>query len=220
MTMSYRRFLAVTAGACGLLAAFGGSPYLVRHATLDVARAAAAVAHEEDHVTAVELAEWIRDRKPGLRVIDLRSASEFETYHLPTSERVDLESLSSTPFRSDETIVLLSDGGTHAAQGWVFLQALGYRHVYFLRGGVGEWLDEVMSPTIAADAPPAARAAFQRASAVSRYFGGMPHVVDKRFDDHSSRGASASPDDDGSTRAPSPAPDTTAKVKQIRRRGC
>ena len=220
MTMSNRKLLGIAAATAGLLAAFGGSPYLARHATLDVARAAAAVAHEEDHVTAVELAEWIRDRKPGLRVIDLRSASAYSAWHLPTAERVPIESLPSTPFRSDETVVLVSDGGAHAAQGWVFLQALGYRHVYFLRGGVGEWLDDVMNPTIAADATPAARAAFQRVSAVSRYFGGAPHVVDKRLYDRSSRGPSASPDDDGTARAPSPLPDTAAKVKQIRRRGC
>jgi 3-mercaptopyruvate sulfurtransferase SseA len=42
--------------------------------------------------------------------------------------------------------VLVSDGGAHAAQGWVFLRALGIAHVYFLRGGLGEWLDDVMNP--------------------------------------------------------------------------
>jgi hypothetical protein len=36
-----------------------------------------------------------------------------------------------------------------------------------------------MNPTITADATPALRAAFQRASIVSRYFGGVPRIVDK-----------------------------------------
>jgi hypothetical protein len=41
------------------------------------------------------------------------------------------------------------------------------------------WIDEVMNPTITADAQPSARAAYERASIVSRYFGGVPRVVDK-----------------------------------------
>src|SRR5207237_129729 len=119
-----------------------------------------AVAHEDDHITALELAQWIRDRKPGLRVLDLRTPAEFDEYHLPRAENVSIEALPSMPFRADETIVLISGGGGHAAQGWVFLQALGHRDVYFLRGGVEEWIDEMEHPST------------PKAAAISRYFGG------------------------------------------------
>jgi rhodanese-related sulfurtransferase len=140
-----RRVLAGVAALLGVMALFGDRP---RRAV--------------NHVTAVELAEWIRDRKPGLRVIDLRTEAEFDEYHLPRAERV-----ASTPFKPSETIVLVGS------------QSLGGRDVYILRGGIQSWIDEVMNPTIASDASPAARAAFQRASSVSRYFGGVPRVVDK-----------------------------------------
>jgi rhodanese-related sulfurtransferase len=136
------------------------------------------VAREEDHVTALELAVWIRDRKQRLRVIDLRSAAEYDAYHLPRAERIALEALAATRFRPDETIVLISDGGTHAAQAWVFLESLGQRQVYFLRGGLHEWLDEVMSPAIAPNASPAETAAFAKVAELSRYFGGVPRVGD------------------------------------------
>jgi rhodanese-related sulfurtransferase len=157
-----RRALAITAAGAGLLAAISGSPYRAERATVDVAQLARAVAAEEDHVTALELAEWIREREPGLRVIDLRTLAEFQSYHLPRAEHIPLDALLTTPFRDSETIVLLSDGGAHAAQAWVFLRALGHRHVYFLRGGVGEWLDEVMNPTKPSD--------------LTRYFGGAPRI--------------------------------------------
>ncbi|MEA2492037.1 MAG: hypothetical protein QOH21_3829 [Acidobacteriota bacterium] len=155
-----RRTLAVVALAAGALAAVSGSPFRAERATIDVAQLAHAVAVEEDHVTALELAQWIRDRKPGLRIIDLRTAAEFAEYHVPRAERIAFEQLLGTPFRPTETIVLISDGGAHAAQAWVFLRALGHRDVYFLRGGLGEWLDEVMSPSKPTD--------------LTRYFGGMP----------------------------------------------
>ena len=114
-------------------------------------------------IAPVELAEWIRDRKPHLRVIDVRSEEEFDEYHLPRAERIT----SSTTFAPDDTIVLVAGGSVRA------------RNVYVLRGGVQAWIDEVMNPTITADAPPSARAAYERASIVSRYFGGVPRVVDK-----------------------------------------
>jgi rhodanese-related sulfurtransferase len=176
MAISVRGALAALAVIGGLLAVFAGSPYLARHGQIDVAALATAVAHEDDHVTAVELAGWIRDRKPGLRVIDLQSDADFAAYHIPGAEHVALQSLATAPFRTSDQIVLYSGGGAHAAQAWVFLQALGYRQVWFLRGGVREWMDEVMGPTVEANASPQAALEFQKVAALSRYFGGVPRI--------------------------------------------
>jgi rhodanese-related sulfurtransferase/uncharacterized membrane protein YedE/YeeE len=157
------RALGAIAILLGALAAFAGSPYrtLPDLDRLDVQKLASEVTREEDHVTAIELATWIKDRKPGLRVLDLRSEAEFDEYHLPGAENVTLDALlTTTRYASTDTLVLISDGGAHAAQGWVFLRALGYEHVYFLRGGLGEWLDEVMNPA--------------KTTALTRYFGGTP----------------------------------------------
>jgi uncharacterized protein len=151
------RALGSMALVLGALAAFAGSPY---REALDVKQLASEVAREEDHVTAIELATWIKDRKPGLRVLDLRPEPEFDEYHIPGAENVAFDALLRTSDASTDTLVLISDGGAHAAQGWVFLRALGHQHVYFLRGGLGEWLDEVMNPA--------------RPTALTRYFGGVP----------------------------------------------
>lgn len=151
------RALGSAAIVLGALAAFAGSPY---RESLDLHRLASEVAREEDHVTAIELAGWIKDRKPGLRVLDLRSEAEFDEYHIPGAESVAFDALLRARYASTDTLVLISDGGAHAAQGWVFLRALGHQHVYFLRGGLGEWLDEVMNPA--------------KPTALTRYFGGVP----------------------------------------------
>jgi hypothetical protein len=167
-----RNALAVVAAVLGALALFAGSPYRARHAVAEV--------------SPVELAEWIRDRKPELRIIDPRPEAEFDEYHLPRAEHV--QAPASVSFIPTETIVLVSG------------DAKGIdRDVYVLRGGVRGWIDEVMNPTIAENAPPAARAAFQRASIVSRYFGGVPRVVDK---------------------LPVKRDDAVAAAKAVRRRGC
>jgi rhodanese-related sulfurtransferase len=178
--MRWRRWLTGAAALAGALAPFAGSPYrgaaqpAAPKPTIDVAELARAVADEEDHVSAVELARWLRAQRTGLRLVDVRTASEFAAYHIPGAEHVPLEQLASARFAADETIVLYSEMGVHGGQAWVFLRALGHRHVVFLRNGLHEWLDDVMSPTIAADAPAAAQVAFDRVAELSRWFGGTP----------------------------------------------
>jgi rhodanese-related sulfurtransferase len=142
-----RRVLAAVAAILGVLALFAARPPAIRN------------------LTAVELAEWIRDRKPNLRVIDVRPEAEFDEYHLPRAERFT----SSATFAQDDTIVLVAGGE----------RTIHARNVYVLSGGIQAWIDEVMNPTITADAPASSHVAFQRASAVSRYFGGVPRVVDR-----------------------------------------
>ena len=180
---SWRRWLARAAALAGALAPLAGSPY--RRAvpepvpgavpgSINVAELARVVADQEDHVSAVQLAAWLRERRPRLRVIDVRSAPEFRAYHIPGAEHVPLESLATARLPADETLVLYSEAGAHGAQAWVFLRALGYRHVFFLRAGLHEWLDDVMSPTLAANAPADAQAAFDRVAELSHWFGGTP----------------------------------------------
>jgi rhodanese-related sulfurtransferase len=157
-----RRALAIVAITGGALAPFAGTP----HRATDIQQLAAAVEAEEDHVTAIELARWIHERKRSLRVVDLRTPTEFAQYHVPSSRNVALTSLVRGTLPKNDTIVLISGGGAHAAQAWVFLRTLGYRDVYFLRGGIDEWLRDVMKPV---------RPTPEQA-ALTRYFGGGPRI--------------------------------------------
>jgi rhodanese-related sulfurtransferase len=206
--------LARAAGTLGVLAAVAGSPSVGNRGDVDVSELARIVQREDDHVTAMDLARWIKDRQRPLRVIDVRTLEEYESFHVPTAERIPIDSLAMTTFRRDETIVLYSEGGAHAAQAWVFLRAMGYDHVYFLRGGLYEWLDLVMNPTFAAAKTSKDSAKLAEVMDVSRYFGGTPHIgVPSALHDvlpapreHEGRRA------DGSS--------TAAAVARIRRRGC
>ena len=148
------------AGVLALAAALAGSPEPRRGSDESIRALADEIEHEADHVTALELAQWIRERRPGLRVLDVRSDSEYREYHVPTAERLPLGAVAGARFAPGETIVLYSEGGAHAAQAWVLLRTAGVRNVYFLRGGILEWMDMVMNPTAPSD--------------LTRYFGGIP----------------------------------------------
>jgi rhodanese-related sulfurtransferase len=178
VTRRWQRWLAGAAALAGALAPFAGSPYrrpaAAARGSIDVAELARTVADQDDHVSAVELATWIRAARPRLRIVDVRSADEFRAFHIPGAEHVPLDQVVHARFADDETIVLYSETGIHGAQAWVFLRALGHRDVWFLRNGLHEWLDDVMSPTLAANAPADAEAAFARIAELSRWFGGTP----------------------------------------------
>ncbi len=168
--------LVLTAAASAVLAAFAGSPYLERHASLDVAALSSAVARDQDRITPVDLATWIKDRKAGLRVLDVRPQADFDAYHVPAAEFLPLDALASARFPASDTLVVYSEDGARAAQAWVFLRALGFQRVYCLRGGLAAWLDEVMNPVLETGASRERAAAFERVAALSRYFGGTPRV--------------------------------------------
>jgi rhodanese-related sulfurtransferase len=208
--------LAIAAIVAGGLAVIAGTPTRGVRGTIDVTRLAEIVEQEEDHVTAVELARWIRDNHDGLRVLDIRSASEFGELHVPGATNVSLGEVARMPIDSTATYVLYSEGGTHAAQGWFLLRARGVENVYFLRGGLYEWLEQVMNPRLAADAPQAER---DSVLALTRWFGGKVERAD------SSASAPGSAPEVGSSVIDGvlpPGRSTGAReaIRKIRRRAC
>ena len=204
------RLLAGAAAALGLLALIAGGAGASRQG-VDVAALAREVEAEADHVTARELAAWIRDGRPGVRVIDVRSPTEFAEYAIPTAENLSLTALARGAFRADETVVLYSEGGAHAAQGWFLLRARGVERVYFLREGLYEWLTQVMNPVLPEGGTEAQRAANDSAAQLSRYFGGLPRAGGEGVDED----ASAAPPAASSANS-----GTGAAVRRVRRRGC
>lgn len=138
--MTIRRALAGLAIALGIAAALVGD-----RTAFDAQKLAAQIEREEDHVTARELATWIREKR-ALHVFDLRTRREFDESHLPNARHASIEALVAMPFAADDTIVLYSEGGAHAAQAWVLLRAAGHERVYFLKGGLREWTDYFGTP--------------------------------------------------------------------------
>lgn len=169
--------LALLIGILGLMAAFAGNPYSGYSVNLDTKELAMIVQKEVDHVAPAELADWIIQGRSDYRLIDLRSAAEFSQYHIPTAENVPVSQLSGYSLGRNEKVVLYSEGGIHSAQGWFLLRAEGYRGVYILRGGLDEWKDQVIYPSLPANADASQMAAFEKMKEVSRHFGGAPRAA-------------------------------------------
>jgi rhodanese-related sulfurtransferase len=171
LTLNQRlALLALTLG----VVAIGARPMRGSVVTIDARDLARIVATEVDHVGVEELADWIIAGRSDYRLVDLRGAAAFASYHIPTAENVPLAALPDYPFGRQEKIVLYSDGGIHSAQAWFLLRAKGHRGVYILRGGLDEWKDTVLFPRLAENPSPSDLAANEKRKYVSRHFGGKP----------------------------------------------
>jgi rhodanese-related sulfurtransferase len=160
----------------GLVAAFAGSPYKGTRVTLDAVDLAGIVQREVDHVNPTDLADWIIKGKSDYRLLDLRSQAEFDQYHIPSAENVPLATLPNYGVERNEKIILYSEGGIHSAQAWFLLKAMGYKSVYMLRGGLDDWKDLVLFPTVPQNPSPEQLVAFAKMKEVSKYFGGTPRA--------------------------------------------
>ncbi len=173
--LSLNQKLAAGALTLGLLALFA-RPNRGNVITLDVKELATIIDKEGDHVTAGELGGWIVAGHADYRLIDLRSEKEYAEYHIPTAENVTLTALPDAPLLANEKIVLYSEGGIHASQAWMLLRAKGFKNAYTLKGGLDQWKEDILFPTLAENATPQERARFERAAALAKFFGGSPQA--------------------------------------------
>lgn len=164
--------LALVALALGAVALFS-EPHRGPFVKLDVRELGAIVDQTVDHVAPAELASWIIEGRADYRLLDLRSPEEYAQYHIPGAENVQSSQLADYPLLPSEKIVVYSQGGIHAAQGWMLLRALGYQGVYTVFGGLDGWTDEVLYPAPPVDGDPKAKAQFERAASMATFFGGQ-----------------------------------------------
>ena len=163
--------MAGAALALGVFAAAAGTPY---PSAVDADSRAAA-----SNLDVVELAEWIRDRRDGLQVLDLRAPDAFAQFNIPTSANIQLAELGIAGLDSTGVVVVYADGSDTSERAETILHALGFDSVRVLRDGAEGWVVEILNPMVARDASAAERATFDRVAVLSRYFGGLPRVVDR-----------------------------------------
>jgi rhodanese-related sulfurtransferase len=176
-TLSTNAKLGLLLVILGIVGLFIGNPYDRATATIDTAELAEIVQREVDHVSPEQLADWIIQGRADYRLIDLRAPADFAQYHIPGAESVPITGLADHGLLRNEKIVLYSEGGIHSAQAWFLLRAKEYAGVYILRGGLQEWKDSVLFPSLPAGATPAQRVTFEKMAEVSRFFGGQPQGV-------------------------------------------
>lgn len=197
--------LAILAGALGALAVAAGEPY--------PGDASPRRNELTGDVGVLEVARRLRDRSASIRLVDIRTDSQFAAYHIPGAEHVQAESLPRLESRREEPVVIYADDDRRARRASLLLRERGVERARALPGGVVAWIDSIVEPRLAPLPEPATveqRAARREHLELSRYFGGTPVV--------SPAPAPAAPD--SIAPLPSPRRSETDAVARIRRRGC
>jgi phage shock protein E len=81
----------------------------------------------------------------GARLIDVRTAAEFEAGHIPDAENVPIEGLPAAAGVWDKAapLVVYCATGARSANASAYLKAQGFTHVYNLTAGVAAWDGEL-----------------------------------------------------------------------------
>jgi rhodanese-related sulfurtransferase len=115
---------------------------------------ASAIEHGADHVTADTLAHMMINKVPGLLLVDLRAPADYASFHIDGSVNIPLPLLFAqdnlAQVHAATNTVLISTGGTHAAQAWTLLREHGMDNVVTLLGGLNYWMNAFAKP----NAPP------------------------------------------------------------------
>ena len=106
------------------------------------------ISEAKDHMEPEELADRLLAGDPSIRLVDLRSPEEFETFHLRgavNSALNDLPALLET-YGGHGLTILYSNGMTHPAQARDVLVRLGHQNVYILTDGLDGFMERCLKP--------------------------------------------------------------------------
>jgi rhodanese-related sulfurtransferase len=93
-----------------------------------------------------ELLHTIHDHQINLMMIDLRTESDYNLFHLADARRIDIDDLLSSvaDFHlepANTVFVLMSNDEKGATDAWRILVAESVPNVYILEGGINRWLE-------------------------------------------------------------------------------
>lgn len=116
------------------------------------------------YVSTDQVAKMMIQKDPSLELIDVRSTEEFESFSLPNSINIPLDSLlksnSLMYFGIPGTkVVFVANDDIQSDQAWVLTKRLGYKSTYVMTGGLNRWMETIIQPVEPSETEP--NAAFE-----------------------------------------------------------
>lgn len=133
---------------------------------------------ESNMMSVDDLASYLINQDPSIRIIDVRDTSEYKEFTLPGAFNIPLDSVNTENASAylDQDIVynvFISNGTMRASEAWMICRSKGYENIYILKGGLNEWFNLIINPQ-----PPKntedteAVATYQRRLGAKQYFTG------------------------------------------------
>lgn len=145
----FRRYHIGGCASCGFQPTETLEQVCQRNNNLNVSEVLAHIqtSHEQDaklFIASKELAE-LRQKNPGVKLIDVRSREEFEAVHIDGSLLLSqpvMQEIMGQWARS-ETLVVVDHQGKSALDAAAYFLGHGFENVRCLRGGIDEWSQKI-----------------------------------------------------------------------------
>ncbi len=127
-----------------------------------------------------EVADWLVNKDPSIRLIDVRTPAEFEKFHLDNAINIPQTDILSEEWRDyvDQGVkmnIFYSNGTTSAHKAWMILRQLGYENNYVLQGGLNFWVETILNPSAPKSTSPDDEIAlYDFRKGAGQFFGGAP----------------------------------------------
>jgi rhodanese-related sulfurtransferase len=118
-----------------------------------------ALAERQVQIEPAELLSLIHDDRLNLIMIDVRSESDYNLFHLLDAEHVELSQIPETLERllqepNNTVVVVMSNGENASTEAWRVLTAESVPNVYILAGGLNAWIETFGDVVFLGDHPP------------------------------------------------------------------
>lgn len=139
---------------------------------LNSAAAIRSIIDETDHVTAVQLAQWLIEKRSDFQLVDIRLPWQFDDYHIPSAVNIPLSQLFEEQglkqLSRSKKVVVYGLGAGHAAEAQLLLAMKGYNSLS-LKEGISAWWNDVITP-VSLRSESASPAGYQQARQVREHF--------------------------------------------------
>ncbi|WP_416866680.1 MAG: rhodanese-like domain-containing protein [Imperialibacter sp.] len=130
------------------------------------------VSQEPRFVSVLSLAEQIKNREP-LVLIDLREPDLYEEFHLPTAVNMSLNEIQTNGLEPGVTYVFYSADDLLTRHLWISLPPGIKKRSSILYGGVHDWYDRLLYPTLPLVASGEDSVVAEKVNALTRFYGGQ-----------------------------------------------
>ena len=148
MKLEGKQIGALIAVVLGLILAF--LPVQSRQIKVNPDELAQTILDGADQIDPQTVSKWIVQGNGDYKLIDIRSAEEFQQDHItgavnvPLPELVKLSTIEQ--LGTDKLLILYSNGISHASQAWVVLHSAGISNALVLEGGLNYWNKVILNP--------------------------------------------------------------------------
>lgn len=145
--------------------------------TLAVAVVKPAGGHDLPHFKCVIcLAEQIKNRNP-LQLIDLRSDSLYQSFHLPSAVSNPYESFDHSTLSEERTLIFYSGDDLISRRFWVDLPDSVKERSFILYGGIRDWYERLLFPKLPLNPQVSDTGMVNRVKQLSEFYSGQPEFT-------------------------------------------